>query len=152
MTDDEKTDSSSEALRRTEQRLRLVRMRELPPETRERLMRLAAEKLARQRSGGLARRSSEGGCASGAKSGGLAARRKRSGLSSLRPLAVAASIAALVLLDFWLSAAQTRRITRLAGGSAAVTEASGAVTLPPLAALDTRRAMLTALLESPENL
>lgn len=107
-----------------EKKLRLVRMKELPLEARERFLRAAAEK--------------------------LAARRRLSPRPWARPLAAAAAIGALLLLDIWLSAAQTRRITRLVSGRAGATESSRSLALRP-SDLKARKAMLAALLKSPEN-
>jgi ferric-dicitrate binding protein FerR (iron transport regulator) len=122
MADD--TDSYLAELQEMEQKLRLVRMKELPPEARGRFMRRAAEK--------------------------LAARRRLSPRPWARPLAVAATIGALLLLDIWLGAAQTRRITRLVGGGVGATEPSRSLALRT-SDLEARKAMLAALLKSPEN-
>jgi len=122
MADD--TDSYLAELQEMEQKLRLVRMKELPPQARERFMRRAAEE--------------------------LAARRRLSPRPWARPLAVAAAIAALLLLDVWLSTAQTSRVTRLVGGGVGAIEPSRSLALRPVD-LKAHRAMLAALLKSPEN-
>lgn len=109
-----------------EKKLRLVRMKELPPEARERFLRRAAEK--------------------------LAARRRLSPRPWARPLAVAAAIASLLLLDIWLSAAQSRRMTRLVGGPAALSQRQQPAPASLFAGLNAHRATFTALLESPDNL